>query len=143
MDAVDVADLLEGLALDRYRLSHLAAPVVFEEAMKGDPVVHEIVSWAGSEPGGLVVGVIRQLGFEGIPFELILAGSLYDGSPALAEALMATEHAAALQAFLIRLAEPPVIGGVLPGMEQAHAQTADLCPVLIDSTRKMLAILSG
>lgn len=143
VDAADVVDLLEGLALERYHLSHLAAPTVFEVATEGDAVAREIVRWAGQELGSLAAGVIRQLGFEEIGFELVLAGSLYDGSPALLEAMRATVHAVAPRARLIRLAVPPVVGGVLLGMEQARVQTADLRSVLIDSTQEMLVASSG
>ncbi len=140
--AADVVDLLEGLALGRYHLSHLAAPTVFEVATEGDAVAQEIVRWAGRELGSLAAGVIRQLGFEETGFELVLAGSLYDGSPALVEAMRATVHAVAPGARLIRLAVPPVVGGVLLGMEQVHVQTADLRLILIDSTQEMLAASS-
>ena len=57
--ATDVMDLLEGLALERYRLSAAAAPIVFQVAAEGDEVAQEIIHWAGHELGSLAIGVIR------------------------------------------------------------------------------------
>ena len=113
--ASDVTDLLQGLALKRYHLSAAAAPLVFRVAAAGDEVAQEIIRWAGRELGSLAVGVIRQLGFEELEFEVVLCGSLYKGSPALAEEMRATIHAVAPGARLVRLAAPPVVGGGAPG----------------------------
>jgi N-acetylglucosamine kinase-like BadF-type ATPase len=131
--AADVEDLIEGLALGRYHLSHAVAPVIFQVAARGDEVAQSTIRWAGRELGSLAVGVIRQLGFESLDFEVVLAGSLYDGGPLLTETMRAKIHAVAPGARLIRLEAPPVVGGVLLGMEQARIQTGPLRPVLAES----------
>ena len=136
--AVDSVDLLEGLALRRYHLSHLAVRTVFQVAAQGDAVAQEIIRWAGCELGSLAVGVIHQLGMEEQDFDVVLAGSLYEGGPALTEALQATVRAVAPRARLVRLTVPPVVGGVLLGMEQGQVQTGDLRSTLVESTREML-----
>jgi len=138
--AADLADLLEGLYMERYKLSASAAPLIFQVAAGGDPVAQELIRWAGTELGSLAVGVIRQLGFEAIDPEIVLVGSLYDGSPALIEAMQATIHAVAPGARLVRLAAPPVVGGVLLGMEQAGLPTAGLRERLIETTKEMFKI---
>lgn len=138
--AADAADLLEGLALDRYHLSPAAAPLVFQAATKGDRVAQSIIRWAGRELGSLAVGVICQLGMTDLNFEVVLAGSLYDGHPLLTEALWATVRAVAPGARLVRLKAPPVIGGVLLGMEEVGLPTAALRPKLARSTRDLIDI---
>ena len=132
--ATTVMDLLEGLVLGRYRLSAAAAPVVFQVAARGDEVAQEIICWAGRELGSLAIGVIRQLSFERLDFEVVTIGSLFRGSPTLTEAMEATIHAVAPGARLVHPTAPPVVGGVLLGMEQAGVETATLRQTLIEST---------
>jgi N-acetylglucosamine kinase-like BadF-type ATPase len=136
--AADLADLLEGLYMGRYELSASAAPLVFQVAAGGDQVAQELIHWAGTELGSLAVGVIRQLGFEALDPEVVLVGSLYDGSPALIEAMRATIHAVAPGARLVRLTAPPVVGGVVLGMEQVGLATAALRQRLITLTKELL-----
>jgi len=133
--AVGLADLLEGLYMGRYELSASAAPLVFQVAAGGDRVAQDLIHWAGSELGSLAVGVIRQLGFETLDPEVVLVGSLYDGSPALTEAIQATIHVVAPKARLVRLTAPPVVGGVLLGMEQIGLPTGALRERLFASTK--------
>ena len=136
--APEVMELLEGLYLGRYELSAAAAPLVFQMAAEGDEVALETVRWAGRELGSLAIGVLRQLGFEHQDFEVILAGGLYDGGPTLIEAMQATIHGVAPGAQLVRLRAPPVVGGVLLGMEQAGLRPASLRPTLIEATNRLL-----
>jgi N-acetylglucosamine kinase-like BadF-type ATPase len=132
--ATDVVDLLEGLVLERYSLTAAAAPVVFQVAAEGDEVAQEIICWVGRELGDLASGVIRQLGFEQLDFEVVLIGSLFEGSPTFIETMSATIHTVAPKARLVRLAAPPVVGGVLLGMEQAGVEYSSIRQTLIDTT---------
>jgi N-acetylglucosamine kinase-like BadF-type ATPase len=134
----DAADLLEGLTVGRIYLDAAAAPVVFEVAAAGDPVAQELVRWAGRELGDMAIGVIRQLGFEALTFDVVLAGSFFGGSPVLAEVMRETIHAVAPGARLVRLTAPPVVGGVLLGMEQAGEEPFALREALLQSTQEML-----
>ena len=136
--AGDVEDLIEGLTMERIHLNAAAAPLVFQVAAEGDPVARELVRWAGRELGSLAVGVIHQLGFESLTFDLVLAGSLFDGSPVLADCLRETVHPIAPGARLVRLTAPPVVGGVLLGMEQAAEDAPALQRTLIQTTQEML-----
>ena len=136
--ARDVEDLLEGLTLERYHLNAGAAPVVFQVAAEGDPVAREVVLWAGRELGSLAIGVIRQLSFEELDFDVVLAGSFYNGSPLIAEAMREAIHAVAPGARLVRLCAPPVVGGVLLGMEQVGLDPSPVREVLIQSTQELL-----
>jgi N-acetylglucosamine kinase-like BadF-type ATPase len=136
--ATGTADLLEGLYLERYNLSAAAARTVFGLAAEGDAVAQDLIRWAGRELGSLAVGVIHQLGFEGADFDVVLAGSLYDGSPILTEAMRETIHAVAPGARLVRLEAPPVVGGVLLAMEQVGPRASGVRETLIESTNEYL-----
>ncbi len=116
--AKDLADLLEGILDQRYDLTAAAAPAIFQVAAQGDPVAVELIRWAGRELGELANCVIRQLDFQNLEFDVIQVGSMYAGSPLLAETMRETITALAPGARLVRLTTPPVVGAVLLGMEQ-------------------------
>ena len=137
--ARDTADFLEGLTLERIKVGAEAAPAVFRVAAEGDPVARELILWAGRELGDLAVGVMRQLNLETRVFDVVLAGSFFNGSPLLAEAMREVVHRIAPGARLVRLHVPPVVGGVLLGMEIAGAHTLSVRGPLIESTDRLLA----
>ncbi len=136
--ARNVADMLEGLFMQHYRLDANAAPLVFKVAAEGDQVAVDVIRWAGEELGSLAIGVIRQLGFETLDFDVVLVGSLYDGGLLLVEPMRETIHAVAPGARLVRLTAPPVVGGVLLGMETAGMKPFALRERLIETTRELL-----
>lgn len=137
--AKNIADLLEGLSQDFYGLTSRSAPLVFEVARQGDEVAIEVIRWAGQELASLATGVIRQLHFEALSFEVVLVGSMYDGGPLLLEPLQEAVWASAPGARFVRLTAPPVIGAVLLGMEQGGLAAQAVRQPLIDSTQAMLA----
>lgn len=137
--AAGVEDLLAGLMRGRYELSARHAPLVFAVAESGDEVAHKIISWAGCELGSLACGIIHQLGFEQVEFELVQAGSIYKGSPLLSAAMRDTVLNLAPHARFVRLEAPPVVGGVLLGMEAAGISFGHVRRQLIDSTQALLA----
>ena len=136
--AKSTLDLLEGLYVEQYHLSSPAAPLVFQVAAEGDAVALDVIRWAGRELGSLAVGVIRQLHFESLDFEVVQIGSVYNGNPLLGETMMATIHAVAPGARPVRLTVPPVVGGVLLGMEQAGVNYPALRQALIETTDSFL-----
>ena len=117
LGATDVDDMLAGLGRGRYSVDPSFAPLVFETAVHGDPVAQEVVQWAGKELGSLALGVIRQLDLANEQFDVVLAGSLYKAGEALIVPMREIILAEAPQARLVRLTVPPVVGGVLMGME--------------------------
>jgi hypothetical protein len=88
--------------------------------------------------GSLANGVIRQLHFESETFDVVLSGSLYKGSSALKEEMRKSIQAVAPGARLVRLKAPPVIGGVLLGMERAELETAPLRPTLVQTANELI-----
>jgi N-acetylglucosamine kinase-like BadF-type ATPase len=137
-NAQDVAGLLEGLSAGHIHLGSEAAPLVFRVAAEGDPVAQELILWAGRELGSMANGVIRQLGFEALAFDVVLAGSFFNGSPLVAVTMREVIHSVAPDARLVRLHAPPVVGGVLLGMEQAGMKHAAVREALIASTNELL-----
>lgn len=135
--AQNAAQLLEGLSMERYDLNAEAAQLVFQVAERGDEVARNVIGWAGKELGGLANGVIRQLGIEELVFEVVLVGNLFDGGHLLIDPLRKTIHELAPRAQLIRLSAPPVVGGVLLGMEQAGLEIASVREPLIASTQNL------
>jgi N-acetylglucosamine kinase-like BadF-type ATPase len=138
--ATNVVDLLAGLTRRRYHLSARNCPTVFEVAAAGDEVALELVRWAGRELGSMAVGVIRQLSFEPLDFEVVLSGSFFNGSPLVTEVLRDTIHAVAPGATLVRLDAPPVVGGVVLAMQQFGLDTAAVRPALVASTSRLVEI---
>ena len=105
--AEDIEDLLAGFMRYRYKPSPIYAPLIFEVAHQGDPVAREIVRWAGQGLGKMANGVIRQLDLADKLFEVVLAGSFFNGSPLVAEIATYTIHDLAPHAQIVRLKAPP------------------------------------
>ncbi len=134
--AQDTEDLLEGITQHRYTIGAEAAPLVFQVAAEGDVLARQLVEWAGRELGGLAIGVVRQLGLESLEFDVVLVGSLYDGSPLLTQSMRQTVRAIAPGARFLRLEAPPVVGGVLLGMEQAGLNWKTVREWLIETAQR-------
>jgi N-acetylglucosamine kinase-like BadF-type ATPase len=141
--ARDTADFLESLTLERIQIGPEAAPVVFQVAEEGDPVANELILWAGRQLGSLVVGITHQLNLEAQTFDVVLAGSFFNGSPLLAETMGQVIHSVAPGARLVRLYVPPVVGGVLLGMEMGGLNVSPIREALIKSTNVLLAQARG
>jgi N-acetylglucosamine kinase-like BadF-type ATPase len=137
--AKDLADLLEGMVLDRYQLSASDAPLVFEIAEAGDTVAVEVLRWAGEELADMINGISRQLKFTDKSFEVVLIGSTFKGGSLLLEPMKALTLAVNPKAKFIRLKTPPVVGGVLLGMEQSGLNGYAIRSRLINSTKEMIA----
>jgi hypothetical protein len=86
----------------------------------------------------MAVGVINQLDLQNENFDIVLIGSIFDGHPAIQESVGETVHQVAPGARLVRLNVPPVVGGVLLGMESAGLDFRTRRPRLIESTEKIL-----
>jgi N-acetylglucosamine kinase-like BadF-type ATPase len=136
--AKDLDDLVEGVYLQRYAFEPALVLLVFETARQGDPQALAVMRWAGDELGQMAVGVINQLELQSETFEVVLIGSLHDGHPLLSQTLRETVLHAAPGAQLVRLTVPPVVGGVLLGMEQAGLNGYGMRDKLIRTTKEML-----
>ena len=123
LGAKDLDDLVEGVYVDRYEFTPELIFMIFQIASQGDVEALNVMRWAGDELGQMACGVIRQLKFENEFFDVILIGSLFEGHPLMKETMAETIHKTAPGARLIRLSEPPVIGGVILGMQISGLDT--------------------
>jgi N-acetylglucosamine kinase-like BadF-type ATPase len=115
--ANDEHDLIEGYAEHRYEVGAAAAPIIFRVAESGDEVARDVVHWAGVELGEMANAVIRQLKFKALAFDVVLAGSMFEGGDLLIKPMRAAIRKLAPRARLTRLTVPPVAGAVMIGME--------------------------
>jgi N-acetylglucosamine kinase-like BadF-type ATPase len=137
-DANNLDDLVEGVYLRRYIFDSPLVLKVFETARKGDPDAQAVMHWAGRELGEMAVGVINQLEFQREQFEVVLIGSLHGCSSFLDSSLRTTVLRTAPHAHFVRLTVPPVVGGVLLGMEIAGVNGYAMRDKLIETTNAIL-----
>jgi N-acetylglucosamine kinase-like BadF-type ATPase len=119
LGAKDLDDLIRGYTTYEYHVEADAAPLVFQVANEGDAVARDLIRWAGCELGEMANAVIRQLEFENLAFDVVMAGSMFEGGAMLIEPMRETIHSLAPKARLVRLSAPPVLGAVILGMEAA------------------------
>ena len=136
--ATGLDDLVEGVYLQRFPFEPALVLKIFETARKGDPDAQAVMRWAGRQLGGMAVGVINQLEIQEEHFEVVLIGSLHGGSPIMDQALRKTVRQTAPHAQFVRLTVPPVVGGVLLGMEQAGLNAHARRNKLIGTTNQIL-----
>ncbi len=133
-------ELVEGVYIQKYDFDGSLAMLIFKVATQGDAEALNVIRWAGRQLGEMACGVIRQLQLENEPVEVVQIGSLYDGHPLMTETMRQTVQAVAPQAQLVRLNAPPVVGGVLLGMEQVLGQAAyQRREKLLTSTKTLIA----
>jgi N-acetylglucosamine kinase-like BadF-type ATPase len=131
-------DLIEGLTQERFEIRGRAAPLIFKAAEEGDAVACDVIRWAGEGLADLAAGVMRQIEIEDEQFEVVLVGSMFNGGTMLIEPMRAALLKVAPGSTLVRLTVPPVVGGVLLGMEQCALQTSGLRQNLIETTQTLL-----
>lgn len=134
--AKDVTDLLEGVARGRYHAGATLAPVTFAAAKQGDAVAQDLILQIAQGLGNLAVGIIRQLHFEALDFEVVLAGSFYKGSETIEPVMREVIHAVAPGARLVPLNAPPVTGPALLGMEAAGLEITPVRARLVETASR-------
>jgi N-acetylglucosamine kinase-like BadF-type ATPase len=137
--AADTMDLLEGLTLGRYQIDSGTAPLVIQAAQRGDEAAQGILRWAGRELGEMANCVIRQISLEDTELDIVLIGSIFNSGELLIDSLRQTIHKTAPGANLVKLQSPPVVGGVLLGMQTAGFHSPAVRATLIGSTLDLLS----
>lgn len=130
--------LLEGIAMGQYQYGPELAPRVFQVAKGGDQVAIEVIRWAALGLADMAKGVIRQLSFEQEEFEIVLIGSIFKGGPLFLSPLKESILEIAPGARFSPLTVPPVVGGVLLGMEQAGFNGYPMRNHLLSTTKELI-----
>jgi N-acetylglucosamine kinase-like BadF-type ATPase len=136
--AKDLDDLIEGMYVGRYDFDPSMILLVFEVARQSDQQAVEVMRWAGSELGAMAVCVARQLDVLNDIFDVVLIGSIFDGHPVIQASLGEIIHRFAPGARIVRLTVPPVVGGVLLGMEAVGVDFHGKRQRLIESVDRLL-----
>jgi N-acetylglucosamine kinase-like BadF-type ATPase len=136
--AKNILELIEGIDLERYEPDASWALGVFQAAYEGDRAAREVLEWAGRELGESACAVIRQLDIQDEEFEVIMAGSVFEGGDLYISPLQETIHKLAPKAKFMKLEAPPVVGGVVLGMQKAGLETAPIHKNLIASSRTFI-----
>jgi N-acetylglucosamine kinase-like BadF-type ATPase len=114
----ETIELLEGIMRRQVNIGGRFAPQVLECAAGGDAVAQEIVGRVGKRVGANVLVVARELGLLGEPFDLVMAGGVFSSrSPLLYQSLAETLQEAGVQANLVPLNAPPVVGAILLALD--------------------------
>ena len=138
--AKSLEDLIEGYTEGRYEIGPAAAPLVKKIANTGDHLAVEIIRWAGHQLGEMACGVVRQLEFETLDFDVVMVGSMFKNGEMLIDCMRQTIHCVAPGARLVHLKTPPVLGAVMIGMEQAGLTvTSEIHHRLNESLREVLS----
>jgi N-acetylglucosamine kinase-like BadF-type ATPase len=94
------------------------APLLFEEAYRGDAAAAKIVRSFAEGCAGLVAAGLRRFGMTGMELEVVLSGSVFKArGPLLIETMAACIHQAAPRARLVNARYEPVAGALLLGLE--------------------------
>lgn len=136
MGVQTVGELSEGLyhrtvSLQFYKL----APLVFAAADEGDGPAQEILIEMGRRMGESVCGVIRQLGMEREPVDVVLAGSTWKGTnPLMIDSFRLALHRVAPRACLVRPKYEPAVGAWCLAVEGAGGRVQDSIYQVLDET---------
>lgn len=94
-------------------------PLLFEAASRGDGVARGLVVQAGTELGQSAAAVIRRLGMQNLPVEVVLAGGVFRGKgDLLVDTIEEVVRNTAPKAVPVRPRFEPVFGAVMLGLEE-------------------------
>jgi N-acetylglucosamine kinase-like BadF-type ATPase len=118
----EVLHLFTGRTANRPPESQVSAlaRVLLDTAQAGDPTARRIVAEHGAALGDYALAAARQVGIEGTPFNLVLAGGVFrHSSRLLPEALVACVHTTSSLARPIYSRFEPAIGALFLALEAA------------------------
>jgi len=140
----NVDELMRGLV--ERRIAHdevrLLAPLVFEEAYRGDPVAAEILRYIGAGWAGLVTNALRRLEMLDLELEVVLSGSVFKGiGSLLPDTIAAGIRMAAPKARLVNARYEPVVGAALLALESLGIHASDQVKDNIEKTAAQLGLI--
>ena len=116
----DLLDLLSRVVPGHVQVSPDFSRQIIALAFEGDGVAVELLKQSGRDLGLTTVGIIRQLGIQTGPFEVVLSGSMFrQMAPYFVDPLQEAILAEAPSARFVKLETLPVVGGVILAMKKA------------------------
>ncbi|MBI2423304.1 MAG: hypothetical protein HYV27_10780 [Candidatus Hydrogenedentes bacterium] len=110
------------------------AKIVFQAALHGDTIACDILEASGRYLGQMVIAAARKLAMCRMPFEVVMAGSVFKGvSPVLKDAMTTMIHRECPYATPVMPIFEPVVGCLLLGMELDVTMTDDAYKTLTHS----------
>jgi N-acetylglucosamine kinase-like BadF-type ATPase len=114
-----VVEFLEAASRERFDTT-VFSPEVVLAAEQGDIVAQSILVEAGRSLGATAAHVVRRLGMEDDPFDLVLAGGMFRAETRhLVDGLESVVRPVAPRSRLEPLRDPPVVGAVLMAIDTA------------------------
>jgi N-acetylglucosamine kinase-like BadF-type ATPase len=112
-----VVEFLEAASRVRIDTTTFSSEVVLA-AEEGDVVASSILAEAGRSLGDTAAHVVRRLGMEDDPFDLVLAGGMFRAETRyLVDGLESVVRPVAPRIRLQPLGDPPVVGAVLMAID--------------------------
>jgi N-acetylglucosamine kinase-like BadF-type ATPase len=119
--------LVEAIYFDRIGEDRLAelAPVVFAEAIAGDPIARGIVDRQADEIVVMATTAIKRLRMRRLDVQVVLGGGIFrTRDNVFYERIREGLTAFAPRSTIRRLAEPPLVGAALIGLDRIRATKA-------------------
>jgi N-acetylglucosamine kinase-like BadF-type ATPase len=111
------------------------APLVFEAALKGDPVAEELVVRQGRGLAEYATAMARRFQMCDIEFDIVLAGSLFKGvGPLLVDTITQEVRQVAPKAHIVRARFEPAVGAVLLAYDALGIQVTDAIYARLEET---------
>jgi N-acetylglucosamine kinase-like BadF-type ATPase len=109
-----------------YRKFYTFAPLVFEAALKGDPIAEELIVRQGKGLAEYATAMTRRFNMGDIEFDIVLAGSLFKGvGSLLIDTLTQEIHQVAPRAHIVRARFEPAVGAVLLAYDALGIEVTD------------------
>lgn len=128
-----------------HRLPHPVkdlAPLVFEEADRGDKAAAAIVTAFAQGSAGLVLAALARFAMLDMPLDVVLSGSIFKArGPLLVSTLAAAIHRRAPRARLVNARYEPVVGAALLALEQGGAAMTDDLRGRVETSAARLGLL--
>jgi N-acetylglucosamine kinase-like BadF-type ATPase len=117
--SMDMLHMISRVARDDIIVPPSFATQIIGAALEGDEVAIELLSRSGRDLGLTTVGIIRQIGVQGLEFEVVLSGSMFKRmAPHFVDPLREAILAEAPGARFVPLETLPVVGGVILAMKK-------------------------
>jgi N-acetylglucosamine kinase-like BadF-type ATPase len=140
----NVDELKRGIVEERIASDTIKelAPIIFEEAFRGDQAAACILRHFGEGCAAEVVNGLSRLNMLDLDVEVVLSGSIFKGiGPLLIDVLTASIHMAAPKARLVNARFEPVVGAALLGLEDANIQINESIKENIEKTANQLKLI--